>query len=285
MDSLRWIQQVFWSVCVTLALTALVGAQAPAPTQAPAAQEVFQPQVGQAGKDVVWVPTPYVLVEKMLDMAKVTPQDLVMDLGSGDGRNIIAAAKRGARGIGIEYNPKMVELSRRTAAKEGVSDRATFIEGDMFEADISKATVLALFLLPDNLRRLTPKFLDLRPGTRIVGNTFGIEGWTPDETDTSGGDCGSWCQSLLWIVPAKVAGVWRLPSGELALSQSFQVLAGTLTSGGTSTPIVNGKLRGAQISFSVGGAEYAGRVDGDSMSGTVKSGSGGSEWSAKRVSK
>jgi hypothetical protein len=208
-----------------------------------------------------------------------------MDPGSGDGRNIIAAAKRGARGIGIEYNPKMVELSRRTAAKEGVSDRATFIEGDMFEADISKATVLALFLLPDNLRRLTPKFLDLRPGTRIVGNTFGIEGWTPDETDTSGGDCGSWCQSLLWIVPAKVAGVWRLPSGELALSQSFQVIAGTLTSGGTSTPIVNGKLRGAQISFSVGGAEYTGRVDGDSMSGTIKSGSGSSDWSAKRVSK
>jgi SAM-dependent methyltransferase len=233
---------------------------------------------------VVWVPTPQVLVEKMLDMAKVTPQDYVIDLGSGDGRNIIAAAKRGAKALGVEFNPNMVELSRKTAAKEGVSDRATFVEGDMFEADISQATVLALFLLPDNLRRLTPKFLDLRPGTRIVGNTFAIEGWAPDETDTSGGDCGSWCQSLLWIVPAKVGGVWRLPKGELALSQSFQIVAGTVTVGGTSTPIVNGRLRGGQISFSAGGAEYTGRVSGDSMSGTVKSGSGNSDWSATRAS-
>jgi SAM-dependent methyltransferase len=269
-----------WTGCFIVVLSGVVWAQA-----APAAQEGFQPQVGQAGKDVVWVPTPYVLVEKMLDMAKVGPQDVVMDLGSGDGRNIIAAAKRGARAIGVEYNPNMVELSRKTAAKEGVSDKATFIEGDMFEADISKATVLALFLLPDNLRRLTPKFLDLKPGTRIVVNTFGIEGWAPDESDTSGGDCGSWCQSLLWIVPAKVAGVWRLPKGELALSQSFQVIAGTLTVGGTSTPIVNGKLRGEQISFSAGGNEYSGRVNGDSISGAVKSASGNSDWTATRVSK
>ncbi|HEY7449076.1 MAG TPA: class I SAM-dependent methyltransferase [Vicinamibacterales bacterium] len=280
MVSWRRFRGLLWTGCFIVALSGVVWAQA-----APAAQEGFQPQVGQAGKDVVWVPTPYVLVEKMLDMAKVGPQDVVMDLGSGDGRNIIAAAKRGARAIGVEYNPNMVELSRKTAAKEGVSDKATFIEGDMFEADISKATVLALFLLPDNLRRLTPKFLDLKPGTRIVGNTFGIEGWAPDESDTSGGDCGSWCQSLLWIVPAKVAGVWRLPKGELALSQSFQVIAGTLTVGGTSTPIVNGKLRGEQISFSAGGNEYSGRVNGDSISGAVKSASGNSDWTATRVSK
>jgi SAM-dependent methyltransferase len=275
------MQRMLWTVCVTMLLNGVVWAQAPAP----AAQEGFQPQVGQAGKDVVWVPTPYVLVEKMLDMAKVGPGDLVMDLGSGDGRNIIAAAKRGAKAIGVEYNPNMVEISRKTATKEGVADKATFIEGDMFEADISKATVLALFLLPDNLRRLTPKFLDLKPGTRIVGNTFGIEGWAPDETDTSGGDCGSWCQSLLWIVPAKVAGVWRLPKGELALSQSFQVIAGTLTVGGTPTPIVNGKLRGDQISFSAAGTEYTGRVNGDSMSGTMKTASGNSDWNATRTSK
>jgi SAM-dependent methyltransferase len=275
------MQRMLWTVCVTMLLNGVVWAQAPAP----AAQEGFQPQVGQAGKDVVWVPTPYVLVEKMLDMAKVGPGDLVMDLGSGDGRNIIAAAKRGAKAIGVEYNPNMVEISRKTATKEGVADKATFIEGDMFEADISKATVLALFLLPDNLRRLTPKFLDLKPGTRIVGNTFGIEGWAPDETDTSGGDCGSWCQSLLWIVPAKVAGVWRLPKGELALSQSFQVIAGTLTVGGTPTPIVNGKLRGDQISFSAAGTEYTGRVNGDSMSGTMKTASGNNDWNATRTSK
>lgn len=281
MNSGRRMQRMLWTVCVTVLLNGVVWAQAPAP----AAQEGFQPQVGQAGKDVVWVPTPYVLVEKMLDMAKVGPGDLVMDLGSGDGRNIIAAAKRGAKAIGVEYNPNMVEISRKTATKEGVADKATFIEGDMFEADISKATVLALFLLPDNLRRLTPKFLDLKPGTRIVGNTFGIEGWAPDETDTSGGDCGSWCQSLLWIVPAKVAGVWRLPKGELALSQSFQVIAGTLTVGGTPTPIVNGKLRGDQISFSAAGTEYTGRVNGDSMSGTMKTASGNNDWNATRTSK
>jgi SAM-dependent methyltransferase len=281
MDSWRGAQRLLLAMfCFTVAITSVLWAQA-----AQVAQEGFQPQVGQAGKDVVWVPTPPVLVEKMLDMAKVTPDDYVMDLGSGDGRNVIAAAKRGARALGVEFNPNMVALSRQTAAKEGVSDKATFVEGDMFEADISKATVLALFLLPDNLRRLTPKFLELKPGTRIVGNTFGIEGWAPDETDTAGGDCGSWCQSLLWIVPAKVAGVWRLPKGELALSQSFQVIAGTLTVGGTSSPIVNGKLRGDQISFSVGGAEYSGRVSGDSMGGTVKSGSGNSEWSAARASK
>ena len=128
----------------------------------------FEPTPGQAGKDVVWVPTPPELVEKMLDMAKVTPQDIVMDLGSGDGRNVIAAAKRGARAIGFEFNPDMVALSRRLAQEAGVPDRATFVEGDMFEADISKATVLALFLLPSNLDKLAPKFLALKPGTRIV---------------------------------------------------------------------------------------------------------------------
>src|SRR6188474_499670 len=124
------------------------------------------PFVGQPGKDVIWVPTPYVLVEKMLDLAKVTPQDFVMDLGSGDGRNIIAAAKRGARALGVEYNPDMVEFSKRTAAAAGVAERAMFVQGDMYEADISQATVLALFLLTENLNRLAPKFLSLRPGTR-----------------------------------------------------------------------------------------------------------------------
>src|SRR5215210_5934524 len=170
----------------------------------------FQPTVGQEGKDVVWVPTPPVLVEKMLDMAKVTPQDFVMDLGSGDGRNIIAAAKRGARALGVEYNPNMVELSTRTAEAEGVGDRAKFVQGDMYEADISQATVLALFLLPENLRKLTAKFLDLKPGTRIVANHFGIDGWDADETGNAEGDCMTWCTALLYIVPAKVSGTWQL---------------------------------------------------------------------------
>ena len=156
----------------------------------PAEQESFQPEVGQPGKDVVWVPTPAATVDKMLDLAKVTPQDYVVDLGSGDGRNVIAAAKRGATALGVEYNPDMVALSQRAAAKEGVSDKATFVEGDMFAADFSKATVLALFLLPDNMRTLRPKFLALKPGTRIVANTFGIDEWEPDARETASGDCG-----------------------------------------------------------------------------------------------
>src|SRR6185436_1989849 len=182
-------------------------------TQAPPATEPFTPTVGQAGKDVVWVPTPAAVVEKMLDMAKITPQDFVMDLGSGDGRNIIAAAKRGANGLGVEFNPDMVELSRRAAAAAGVADRAKFVEGDMYAADISKATVLALFLLPHNLTKLTPKFLALPPGTRIVGNTFAPEGWAADESETVGGDCANWCTSLLWIVPARVEGTWKTADG------------------------------------------------------------------------
>ena len=152
----------------------------------------FEPYSGQPGKDVVWVPTPPELVEKMLDMAKVTPQDDVVDLGSGDGRNVIAAARRGAAGVGFEYNPDMVSLSRRRARDAGVADKATFVEGDMFEADFSKATVLALFLLTDNLDRLKDKFLRLRPGTRIVLNTFGVTGWEADVTERLE-DCTSWC--------------------------------------------------------------------------------------------
>jgi hypothetical protein len=252
-----------------------------AAAQTAPAQEPFTPTVGQSGKDVVWVPTPEVLVQKMLDMAKVTPQDIVMDLGSGDGRNIIAAAKRGARAIGVEYNQDMVELSRRTAAAEGVAEKATFIQGDMYEADISKATVLALFLLPVNLNKLTPKFLALPPGTRIVGNTFAPEGWEADETETVTEDCVSWCTSLLWIVPAKVDGSWKLPQGDLTLKQSFQNVTGTLTAGGTSAE-VSGKLRGDQITLKAGDSEYTGRVNGNTIEGTVKNGSTSGSWRASR---
>ena len=241
----------------------------------------FEPTVGQAGKDVIWVPTPYILVEKMLDMAKVTPKDFVMDLGSGDGRNIIAAAKRGARATGVEYNPEMVEYSRAMAEKAGVADKAQFIEGDMFAADISEATVLALFLLPDNLRKLTPKFLELKPGTRIVANGFGIDGWEADETGKVDGDCGSWCTAFLYIVPAKVAGTWKLPQGELTLEQKFQVVSGTLSSGGKKIPITNGRLRGDSITFTAGGADYSGRVKGQTMQGKVKGATSGA-WTATR---
>ena len=265
------------ALAFSIAATLICGTAAYAQTS----EGTFTPTVGQEGKDVVWVPTPPVLVEKMLDMAKVTPQDFVMDLGSGDGRNIIAAAKRGARALGVEYNANMVELSTRAAQEQGVGDRAQFVQGDMYQADISQATVLALFLLPENLRKLTPKFLELKPGTRIVANHFGIDGWEADDTGRTEGDCMSWCTALLYIVPAKVAGTWKLPQGELALEQKFQTVSGSFSSGGQAVPVRNGKLQGDQISFAIGDAEYSGRVAGDAMQGTVRGSSHGS-WIATR---
>jgi SAM-dependent methyltransferase len=187
------------SACTLLALF-LGAAGAAQPSQEP-----DEPYVGQPGKDVIWVPTPSALVEKMLDMAAVTPRDYVIDLGSGDGRNIIAAAKRGARALGVEFDPNLVQVSRRRAAAEGVADRARFVEGDMFEADISQATVLALFLLPDNLRQLKPKFEQLRPGTRIVTNGYQITGWDPAQVGVAEGDCLPWCTAYLYVVPPSQA--------------------------------------------------------------------------------
>jgi len=272
-----WVRRVLAAsgVIVVVAATA-VAQQAPAN---PAAQEEFVPQVGQAGKDVVWVPTPPELVEAMLDLAKVTPQDYVIDLGSGDGRNVIAAARRGARALGVEYNPKMVALSKRNAAMAGVGERATFVEGDMYQADISKASVMALFLLPSNMLVLRPKFLELRPGSRIVSNTFGIEGWTPDETRTIEGNCSAWCTALLWIVPAKVGGKWRLGNGELVLEQEYQVLKGTLDA----KPIADGRLRGEQIRFTIGSTEYTGKVSGSQMDGSARGGGPATSWTATRM--
>ena len=272
MKALSRLQSIF-VVCLVLSAASAATAQT--------SGESFKPIVGQEGKDVVWVPTPPVLVEKMLDMAKVTPQDFVMDLGSGDGRNIIAAAKRGARALGVEYNPDMVEFSKRTAAAEGVAERAMFVQGDMYEADISQATVLALFLLTENLNKLAPKFLGLRPGTRIVANHFGIDGWEADEIGRADGDCEMWCTALLYIVPARVAGTWRLKEGELTLEQKFQTVTGTLTSGGTALAVRNARLRGDEISFSIGDADYSGRVAGDTMQGNV-TGTRHGAWSATR---
>lgn len=242
------------------------------------------PRPGQPGKDVVWVPTPVPMVEKMLDMARVTPQDYVIDLGSGDGRNVIAAARRGARALGVEYNPDLVVLSRRAAVEAGVADKAIFVEGDMFEADISQATVLALFLLPDHLRRLTPKFLDLKPGSRIVSNTYDMGGgWSPDATETVRGNCVSFCLAVLYIVPAKVAGSWHLDSGDLTLVQEYQNVSGTFEVAGIRVPVENGTLRGNEINFVINKVEYNGRVNGDNMEG-VASGRMTRNWSATKWS-
>jgi len=244
------------------------------------AGQEFQPQVGQEGKDVIWVPTPQALVDKMLDMAKVTAKDYVIDLGSGDGRTVITAAKRGAKALGIEYNPDMVELSKRNAAKEGVSDKASFMKADLFESDFSQAQVITMFLLPDINIRLRPKILNLKPGTRIVSNSFTMGDWNADETATVKEGCVSYCTAHLWIVPAKVEGTWQTPQGELTLKQTYQMLTGTLKSGNSSTAIANGKLNGDQITFSAGGIEYSGRVSGNAIEGLAKT---SRNWKATRA--
>ncbi len=277
--------RVLVNTCLVLGLTtipAVTGAQTATTTgQTAPLQGQYEPKVGQPGKDVVWVPSPETTVEKMLDVAKVTTEDFVVDLGSGDGRNVIAAARRGARALGVEYNPDMVELSKKNAAKAGVSDKATFIQGDMYAAEFQQATVLALFLLPDNLLKLRDKFAALTPGTRIVANTFGIEEWTADETTTISDDCMSWCTVLLYFVPAKVDGTWETTQGPLTLKQQYQLVSGTL---GTAT-IENGRVRGDELSFTVGGTPYTVRVTGDTMAGTTKAGGVESAWRAARAPK
>ena len=236
-------------------------AQAQKPTS------TYEPQSGQEGKDVVWVPTPQVVVDKMLDLAKVTKDDFVMDLGSGDGRTVITAAKRGARAMGVEYNPDMVELSKRNAAKEGVTARASFVKADLFETDFSKASVITMFLLPDINLKLRPKILVLKPGTRIASNTFTMADWQADEKVTLTPEQGcdtSWCTALFWIVPAKVAGTHKLPQGELVLKQEFQMLSGALTTEGK-TFALEGRVRGEDLTITAGGKTYNGRMNGKSL--------------------
>ena len=250
----------------------------------PAAKKEYEPSVGQSGKDVVWVPTPQALVDRMLDMAKLTTADVHYDLGSGDGRTVITAAKRGGKAYGIEYNPDMVELSKKNAAKEGVTN-AAFMKADLFETDFSHATVVTLFLLPDINLKLRPKILDMKPGTRIVSNTFSMGEWKDDETATveESQGCSYYCTAHMWIVPAKVAGSWQLPQGELTLTQEFQMLGGTLKTGDKSVSILNGRMRGDLISFSANNVEYAGRVSGSTITG--KLGGSGAAWAASRGGK
>jgi len=253
---LRHVLAVLLAACSMLAFAQ--------PQKAPAA---YVPSEGQEGKDVVWVPTSQALVDRMLDMAKVTPRDFVMDLGSGDGRTVITAAKRGARAIGIEYNPDMVLLSKRSAQMEGVTARATFMKADLFETDLSRATVITMFLLPDINLKLRPKILRLKPGTRVVSNTFTMGDWTADETADLGEAAGctvSWCTALLWIVPADVAGAYSTTQGELVLKQEFQMLSGTLRTEGN-TLALKGKVRGEEITFKAGGREYRGRLNGGKL--------------------
>lgn len=249
-----------------------------AQADAPAESVDFEPTIGQSGKDVIWVPTPQALVDRMLDMAGLTAQDTLVDLGSGDGRTVITAAKRGASARGIEYNPDMVALSRSAARREGVADKAVFEQADIFESDFSNATVVTLFLLPGLNLRLKPTLLDMAPGTRVVSNSFTMGDWEPDETGEAEG-CTNYCIAYKWVVPAKVEGSWKTPDGELQLTQKYQVVEGNLRKGGATLPISDGRLEGSDIRFKAGDQEYQARVTGESMQGTA----GGQAWSASRA--
>ena len=245
-----------------------------------AAKSEFKPEVGQAGKDVVWVPTPQSLVDLMLDTAKVTAKDYVMDLGSGDGRTVITAAKRGATAVGIEYNPDMVALAQKAAKAAGMEGKASFMKADLFQTDLSKATVITMFLLNDINMKLRPKILDLKPGTRVVSNTFRMGEWEPDQEVTATKDCPNYCTAYYWLVPAKVGGGWSLEGAKLELKQEFQKLSGTLSAPGKSALVIaNAKMRGAEIVFTAGGVTYTGRVSGNAMEGTT---SAGGKWKAAR---
>jgi len=275
-------------VFVALALTATAALA----QQAQSESKEFVPQVGQAGKDVVWVPTPEGLVEQMLRMAHVGPKDYVVDLGSGDGRTVIMAAQKfGAHALGIEYNPNMVAISNKSAEKAGVTDKVKFIKADIFETDFSQATVITMYLLPTLNMKLRPKILDMRPGTRVVSHAFNMEDWQPDQTATVEGR-----DAYLWIVPAKVGGNWKLswPAGsgtetwQLAFEQRFQKITGSAKLGDKSSPITDAQLRGAAIHFAffdAGGVkrELSGSVRGDHMEGTVQT-QGGTpvKWTAAR---
>jgi SAM-dependent methyltransferase len=252
----------------------------PPPPPAP----IYEPEYSQPGKDVVWVPTPEIMVDTMMTLAKVTLDDFVIDLGSGDGRLVIGAAKRGARALGIEYDDNLVRYSKREADKQGVSDKAQFLQADIFATDFSRATVLTLFLLPDMNVRLLPQILAMKPGTRVVANYFGIGDWSSDQavhlpqrTDK----CGTYCTAYLWIVPANVDGTWQVsngPHGELKLTQRYQYFKGTLGA----AEVTNGRVQGDTLHFSADGVPYSGRVQGDVLEGTRGPGGSGERWSARR---
>jgi hypothetical protein len=272
------------AVIFTLTLLPLAFA---VPMPAIAQQQQYQPSIGQAGKDVIWVPTPEELIQALYDLAKVSPSDYLIDLGSGDGPWVIAAAKRGARALGVEYNPDMVELARSKAKREGVSDKASFVNGDIFEADFSQATVITMYLLPDLNMKLRPKILEMKPGTRVLTNSFIMEDWEPDQSVNVQGRSG-----YMWIVPAKVAGTWTWQTApgpaELTLRQNFQKIEGSLKISGKDLPLKNAKLEGARISFAAGENqasthEYAGTVNGNTISGTTRIGTGPeAKWTADR---
>ena len=277
----RGLARLAFQVLAFSVLAACTAAQTGTPRQT-GAPRAYEPEVWQGGKDVVWVPMARERVEKMLDLAKLTPKDFVMDLGSGDGITVIAAAKRGARAMGVEFNPDLVAYSRRQAERAGVADKTVFVQGDLFEADLSRATVITLFLLDDINLKLRPALLALKPGTRILSNTFRMGDWEPDASEPAPPSCSNWCRLYLWVVPSPVEGTWRSPQGDLVLKQQYQRITGTLGSGALAAALLNGRLNGDQIRFKAGGVEYRGRVKGELIEGTATTDGGIRLWKAAR---
>jgi len=246
---------------------------------AAAQQKPYEPQVGQAGKDVIWVPTPDEVVDRMLRMAQVGPNDLVYDLGAGDGKIAIAAAKKfGARSVGIEYNPDMAKYAQGNVEKAGVTGKARIVNGDIFATDFSQATVVTMYLLPGLNMKLRPTLLAMRPGTRIVSHSFTMEDWEADEISSMDGR-----RAYFWVVPANVNGGWALETGseklELAFEQRFQKIEGTVGLGHTQGGLREPRLRGFNISFALvdnNGVrrEYTGRITGGKMEGSYRADNG-----------
>jgi SAM-dependent methyltransferase len=246
-----------------------------------------EPVPGQAGKDVIWLPTPEALVERMLAMAQVGPRDVVYDLGSGDGRLVIAAARRGARAVGVEFNPELVTFAERRAREAGVQGRARFVQGDIFETDFSEATVVTLYLLPSLNMRLRPALLKMRPGTRIVSHAFGLEDWSPDESSRA-----EQRTAHLWVVPAAVDGQWRVdlegsPSLDVTFAQRFQKVDGKVALGPVEAGLREVTLHGAAIRFGFVDADgtwhaFQGTVAGDRISGTATAPGRTRRWTAVR---
>jgi hypothetical protein len=235
----------------------------------------YKPKVGQEGKDVIWVPTPEGLIDKMLAAAKVNDKDTLFDLGAGDGIIAITAARKyGAKSVGIEYNPDMAQFARRKVAEAGLTDKVKIITGDIFQEDFSSATVVTLYLMPHLNMKLRPILLKMKPGTRVVSNTFTMGDWEPDETVFDQ----HW-KGFFWVVPAQIEGAWVMTGMEggplrLNLSQSFQNIGGTLTRGGQTLALVGAKLRGDEVKFQFITPDrkvhaFSGRLEGRRLTGTV----------------
>jgi len=265
-----------FAVALLLSLSALIAA-AQVPYGTKLGDDTYQPSIGQDGKDVIWVPTHDGMTEAMLRMAQVGPQDLVYDLGAGDGKIAIAAASRfGAQAVGIEYNPDMAALARRNVQRAGVADKVKIIAGDIFVENFSNASVVTLYLLPELNLRLRPTILKMKPGTRVVANQFDMGDWEPDQHIDN-----AFSKGFFWIVPADVAGRWTIDGVDgsrndtLELSQRYQKVGGTLTLRGTQQPLLSASLRGNQLRFSfidMSGQSriFEATVEGNSMTGSVR---------------